>query len=131
LQRCRESDRSGGTDFRGYFQASELDVNGDGRRDLIVQPTSCLIGAHSTTLWIFTNSNQRLLPGFERVFMKQADYLKVLRTSTNGYRDMESGYATALELYGTIWKFDGTRYQPSSCWIEDRARRVTRIRCDQ
>src|SRR5438034_10995406 len=80
LQRCRESDRSGGTDFRGYFQASELDVNGDGRRDLIVQATSCLIGAHSAPFWIFTNSNQRLLPGYERVFMKQADYLKVLRT---------------------------------------------------
>jgi hypothetical protein len=112
---------------------SAIDINGDGAADVIAQGLSgCFTGAHSTTFFVFSKSEVRLSPGYDLVLTTPADYLEVRRTSTNGYRDVETGYHTALEMYSTVWKFDGQKYQPRECAVETfRTRKRARVPCER
>lgn len=112
---------------------SAMDINGDGAADVIAQGVSgCFIGAHSTTFFVFSRSEVRLSPGYDLVLTTPADYLEVKRTSTNGYRDVETGYHTAIEMYATVWKFDGQRYEPRECTVETfRTRKKARVPCER
>jgi hypothetical protein len=114
-----------------YFNASSLDINGDGLPDLVIQAGEfCLQGAHNTPFWIFTK-----LPadvgGYQVVFKTQTDWLDIRKTSTNGYRDIADVGHTAVTLFTTILRFDGQKYQPRACSVEDlRTKRVTRVACN-
>jgi hypothetical protein len=114
-----------------YFVASSFDINGDGLRDLVIQAgDSCLQGAHNTPFWIFTK-----LPadvgGYQLIFKTQTDWLDIRKTSTNGYRDIADAGHTAVTLFTTTLKFDGQKYQPRACTVENlRTKRVTRVACN-
>jgi hypothetical protein len=61
-----------------------------------------------------------------------ADYLQVRSTSTDGHRDIETGSHTAPEMYSTVWKFDGQKYQPRECTVETfRTRKRARVSCER
>jgi len=110
---------------------SAVDINGDALPDLIAQAgPGCFMGAHATTFWAFAGYSTRFGNGVDLVLMTPGDFLRVLASVSNGYRDIETGYATAAEVYATIWKFDGDRYQPRECTIKDfKTGRVQRTRC--
>jgi hypothetical protein len=131
LKQCQKSEFGRESDITKHFAASAVNINNDGQQDLIVQAqTLCFMGAHNTTFWVFAKVEQRLFPGYDLIFAERADFLGVLKTSTNGYRDIETASHTALELYTTTWKFDGQKYQPRLCTIEDfRTKKVVRVRC--
>ena len=114
-----------------YFVASSLDINRDGSRDLVIQAgESCLQGAHNTPFWIFTKLPANV-GGYRLVFKTQTDWLDIRETSTNGYRDIADVAHTAVTLFTTILKFDGQKYQPRACSVEDlRTKRVTRVACN-
>ncbi len=130
LRECQQFELSE-PNIENHFAASSVNINNDGQQDLIVQAqTLCFMGAHNTTFWVFAKVEQRLFPGYDLIFADHADFLDVLKTSTNGYRDIESASHTALELYTTVWKFDGQKYQPRLCSIADfRTKKVVRVRC--
>lgn len=132
LKRCQSDEFSRQINIANHFAASRINLNGDSQVDVIVQAqTSCFMGAHSTTFWVFTEVEQRLSPGHDLVFSIASDFMKVSRLSTNGYRDIETASHTAVELYTTVWKFDGSKYEPRVCSIEDfRTKKVTRVKCE-
>lgn len=132
LKQCQQSDLGlRESDISNHFAASVVNINNDGEQDLFVQAqTSCFMGAHSTTFWIFAKVEQRLFPGYDLIFSVSTDGLEILKTYTNGYRDIRATGHTAIELYSTTWKFDGQKYQPRQCTIEDlRTKKVVRVRC--
>ena len=131
LKQCQSGDWSE-SNITNHFAATKINLNGDKQSDLIVQAqTICFMGAHNTKFWIFTDVGQRLSPGYELVFDMSADFLAVLKTATNGYRDIETGSHTAVEIYTTNWKFDGQKYQPRECKVENfTTKKVSRIKCD-
>ncbi len=133
LKQCQSDEFSRQTNIAKHFAATKINLNGDKQLDLIVQAqTSCFMGAHNTTFWIFTEVEQRLSPGHDLVFSIAADFMGVLKTSTNGYRDIETASHTALELYTTVWKFDGSKYEARVCKIEDfKTKKVTRVKCEE
>lgn len=124
---CQVTEAEAAADLTG----SRLDINGDGALDLIAQGTGgCFIGAHSTTFYVFSKAETRLAPGYDLLLTVPADYLEIRRTSTNGFRDIEAGYHTALEMYSTVWKFDGQKYQPRECAVETfKTRKRARVPC--
>jgi hypothetical protein len=121
------------SDASGDLAGSSLDINGDGVRDLVTQATGgCFMGAHATHFWVFSKAETRLAPGYDLVFAAMADYLEVLRTKTNGFRDIETGNHTAVEMYMTLWKFDGEKYQAKECAVENfETRKRVRILCQR
>lgn len=136
LKSCLKEDGQTEADVSKHLAASEVNVNDDGARDLIVQAQSlCFMGAHLTVWWVFSKVEggfgAKVRPGYELVFTGRGDGLKVLKTATNGFRDIESmSFAGAgTQFYYTVWKFDGREYKARLCTTK-RGRRVSRVKCE-
>jgi hypothetical protein len=135
LKECLKEEGQTEADVPKHFAASEVNVNDDGARDLIVQAQSlCFMGAHLTVWWVFSKnegeSGARSRPGYELVFTGGGDGLTILKTATNGFRDIEtmsfSGAGTQFSY--TVWKFDGGGYKASICTVRNRGK-VSRVKC--
>lgn len=114
-----------------HFAASKINLDGDGRQDLLVQAqTGCFMGAHNTTFWLFVDVDRKSNARYKLVFDTAVDFLKVLKTSANGYRDIETASHTAVELYTIRWKFDGRKYVKSECRLTDENNKTSVIKCD-
>lgn len=134
LKHCLEDEPN----LEEHFAASRININSDAVPDLIVQATSlCFMGAHSTTWWIFSNTTAkfglRILPSHEPVFSGRGDFLNVLNTKTNEFRDISiSNFAGAgTQLYEVIYKFDGQVYQPRVCTVKNDGGSPVYVRCEQ
>ncbi len=134
VQTCIEHAGESAAEIARGLVGSSIDINGDGVLDLVAQAASsrCFMGAHSTTFWVFSKAETRLAPGYDLTLTSGADYLAVLRKKTNGFRDIETGNHTAVEMYTTVWKFDGEKYQPRECAVETfRTRKKVRVLCQR
>jgi hypothetical protein len=133
LRTCLKMDGSNEAALPKYFVASAIDINNDGRRDLVVQAGKyCLQGAHVTAFWIFTKGDKDYA-NYELVFTTHTDWLDVLPTSTNGYRDIREIGHNAVKLFTTVWRFGGQKYRPTDCTIQDalQRRKAIRVRCSK
>jgi hypothetical protein len=135
LKECLKQEGQTEADVPKHFTASEVNVNDDGARDLVVQAQSlCFMGAHLTVWWVFSKVGggfgARVGPGYDLVFTGGGDGLKVLKTATNGFRDIEtmsfSGAGTQFSY--TVWKFDGGGYKARICTVKN-GRKVSRVKC--
>ena len=116
-----------------YFAASSVNINDDSLPDLLVQAGEfCLQGAHNTPFWIFTRTSRHVEDGYRLVFKTQTDGLDIRKISTHGYRDIADMGHTAVSAFTTILKFDGHKYRPSSCTVEDlETKRTSRVACNR
>lgn len=137
LKECLKEEGQTEADVPKHFAASEVNVNDDGARDLVVQAQSlCFMGAHLTVWWVFSKVEGgfggRVEPGYDLVFTGGGDGLSLLKTKTNGFRDIETmNFAGAgTQFFYTVWKFDGSEYKARVCTVEERGRR-SRVRCDR
>lgn len=129
LEQCQQDEFSRKANAAEHFAASKINLNGDQWLDLIVQAqTHCFMGAHNTTFWIFTGKSETT---YELTFDIAVDFLEILKTSTKGYRDIETASHTAVELYSVRWKFDSQKYQKSECKVRDsETEKMRKIKCD-
>lgn len=131
LEKCKQNEFLRQSNDTNYFAASKINLDGDRQTDLIVQAqTPCFMGANNTTFWIFTGNVQKSASAYALVFDVAADFLKILRTSTKGFRDIETASHTAVELYTIRWKFDGQKYKQSQCTVTDEYDKVTKVKCN-
>ncbi|MGH9905048.1 MAG: hypothetical protein ACRD8U_05610 [Pyrinomonadaceae bacterium] len=101
--------------FASWFTASEIDLNDDDNRDLVVQGTHPrLLGANLAPFWIFRKTSQ----GNELVLSVSALGLELLNTKTNGYKNILARQATSIEVRNTSYEFDGHKYQKRHSWVE-------------
>lgn len=101
----------GQADLAESLQAKHIDLNGDARPEYIIigddGPKHCLLGERTFPTWLY----RRTPSGYE-LLLTDANDIKPLATSTNGYRDLDSFAALgAFEAVGVIYKFDGRRYR--------------------
>src|SRR5438067_4974951 len=80
LKHCLEVTGETRTDAAKDLSASEININGDTERDLIVQGMSgCFIGAHNTGWWMFSKVKgrfgARVRPGYYLAFSGRGDSL--------------------------------------------------------
>jgi hypothetical protein len=63
-----------------WFAASEIDLNGDGRKDLIVKAKdACLYGANQAPFWIFENAAD----GYQKILSASGLQLDVLAKNSS------------------------------------------------
>lgn len=91
---------------KSWFLASEVHLAGPEERDVVVVGVGRLAGANVTTFWVF----RPRLHGFELLLKASAHDLAIRSTRTNGYRDIETLVATAVQSSRTVFRFDGNRY---------------------
>jgi len=130
LAQCQQEADLRRSDAAEHFAASTISLNDDGRKDLLVQAqTGCFTGAHNTTFWLFARNNKKSAD-YELIFDIAVDFLKVLKTSAEKYRDIETASHTAVELYTINWEFDGRKYRKSRCRLTNENNRTSEIKCD-
>jgi hypothetical protein len=90
-----------------WFLASEIHLKDGGSPDLVVMPANrCLFGANIVPFWVFRNT----IKGHQLVLSESDFILELLKTRTNGYRDIRMVGLTATEELITIYKFEGRKY---------------------
>jgi hypothetical protein len=115
-----------------HFAATHVNINSDKRQDLIVQAqTPCFMGAHNTSFWLFTVNADKQTQNFQLTFDTAVDSLSVLKTYSQGFRDLETRSQTLNEIYTIRWRFDSRKYQPYKCkTINLKTNKVQNVRCN-
>lgn len=105
-----------------FFQIAQLDLNGDAHPDYFVRPASApycsaFYGAHLFRYWLITSHSGPHGPAYQIVLHNGSDEFRVLAASSHHYRDLQVISHNAVEIYTSIWRFDGHAYQPRSCRV--------------
>ena len=97
--------RDGKTDYlvSGLFASINVDMTGSGKTEIL----DCLCGARRCHEWLYINTGD----GYRLVFSVKDGGIIVLKTYTNGYRDLSVESVAGNSRPSTkIYKFDGTGY---------------------
>lgn len=98
-----------GVQESAWFEASEFDLNGDGRRDLIIKPKHpCLYGANQGPFWIF----QSVSDGYQKVLAANGLKLTILPRKTNSFSAIEVSKVVGMNGQSTQFRFSRGKYQP-------------------
>jgi hypothetical protein len=137
LGRCLKENGETLSDVAKHFSATKVGLNGDDVRDIVVQAeSSCFMGAHLTTWWLFRNrggkSGAKGAPAYDLILSVRGDGLSIYRTETKGLRDVEtvSIAGAGSQLYTAVWKFDGREYRRRLCAVVSGGKKV-RVECDR
>ena len=91
-----------------WFAASEIDLNGDNRRDLVIKPKdACLYGANQGPFWIFQNRTD----GYLKILSASGLQLKVLPKKINSFNEIEISKVVSMKPASDIYVFDKEKYQ--------------------
>jgi hypothetical protein len=91
-----------------WFVGSNIHLNDDHLPDLVVMAANPrLLGANIVPFWIFHNTPQGHQLGLHTMTLG----LKVLKSKTNGYRDISTTEVAAGEIFDTVYTFNGTEYR--------------------
>ena len=118
-----------------HFGASVIDVgnNPNHLRLMVVQATSCLLGAHNTGFWILSKKRYEPVAAYRKVFETRADGFAVDTKTGHAYPDLSILSHTAVEGFESRFKYSRGKYRQASCYVfplgEDPPTR--RIRCSQ
>lgn len=92
-----------------WFAVSEIDLNGDRRKDLIIKAKdSCLFGANQGPFWIFQNR----IDGWQKIFSADGLQLAVLPKKTNSFKQIKISKAVSMKPASKIYIFKGGKYVP-------------------
>jgi hypothetical protein len=107
---------SEGNDPAAHFNASLIDLNGDGKAEYEIGESdpsnSPFCGVSGLcAFWLYRKVGDRW-----EMLLSASGGLLLLKTQTSGYRDISSdSWGGANDKYTTIFKFDGRRYRASEC----------------
>jgi len=97
--------------LKSWFAASEIDLNDDDTPELVVRAVNPhLFGANLVPFWIFRKGPK----GHELILSVNALGLEVLRTKTNGYKNIVATKSTAREILSDSYGFDLDKYERQS-----------------
>ena len=116
LRDCLKEPQDGSRPSEEDMTVEELDLNRDGVKEYEVQLSGmCACGAHNCTIYLYRRSGQ----GFESILESASGLgIELLRTSTNGYRDIQiNAHNNAATEGRTVYKFDGTQYKEAGSTI--------------
>jgi len=113
-------DTAGITQVGDNLSVTQVDLNGDGRFELVVESTGSpgdamqcfLCGPRRCNLWIYQSAQDsyKLLLNSWSV-----DDFAALKTSTNGYLDLQVQMPAGNNFVLIRYKFDGNQYQQKGC----------------
>ena len=98
------------------LEGSLVNLNRDRQPDLFIQGDN---GANITGFWLFRNMGSK----WKMVLYSRAAWLDIKRTLTKGFYDVEIHAASAVTMWGSVYKFDGVKYVPRGCWESDMQQR--------
>jgi hypothetical protein len=100
-------------DERRLFAVVKLSLNDDLYPDFFIRPAlqpycQTFYGAHLFRYWFVTSKEVNGINEYNIAFWSGGDGVRVLSSITNGYHDIQVLSHTALELYTSTLKYNGT-----------------------
>lgn len=92
--------------------ARTIDLNGDGASEYLVEGQDlgkCISGNKFHAIWVY----RKVKTGFQMILGSSSTRVSVLKTSSNGYKDIREVSVDGHTTYTTTYKFDGDKYQPN------------------
>lgn len=91
-----------------WFAASEIDLNGDRRADLIIKAKdACLYGANQGPFWIFLSAAD----GFQKILSASGLQLAVLTKKDDSYSRIKISKVVAMKPSSEIYGFRAGKYR--------------------
>ncbi len=123
VRKCAKEYKLEKAELPRLFLAYPTNLNDDDASDYLVVPNPSkyfcigLNGAHAVAIWAIAGGITFGENVFIAVLHSYNDQLTVLRTSTNGWRDLQTDYyvQAGAASYRTVWKFNGIAYLPTEC----------------
>jgi len=113
---CVEKEEGGTRAAEENMTVTEVDVNRDGVSEYEVELSGpCTCGMVNCSIYLYRQS----AAGYDSILSDAAGLgLELLKTSTNGYRDLQvDGRDSAATMGITIYKFDGKQYHSARSMI--------------
>jgi hypothetical protein len=100
---------------RAWFSAATVHLGGKGEKDIIIMGIGPVRGANVTSFWIFRPRGT----GFELIVAGAvAHTLEIMQTRTNGYCDIDTFSATAVDLTTNHLRFRDGAYRLISSEVD-------------
>ncbi len=97
-----------GVNEAAWFAASELDLNGDRRLDLIIKAKdACLFGANQGPFWVF----QKMPDGYRQLLSASGLHLAVLPKKVNSFSQIKISKVASRKPASRIYSFRAGKYQ--------------------
>lgn len=101
-------EKGAGVDESKWFAASHIDLNADGRLDLIVKAAdACLFGANQGPFWIFQN----LPDGYQKLLSAHGLQLAVLPRKNNSFSQIKISKVVAMQPSSETFSYKAGKYQ--------------------
>ena len=116
VRECVEKEEGGTRKAEEDMTVTEVDVNRDGVSEYEVELSGqCTCGMVNCSIYLYRQS----AAGYESLLPDAAGLgLELLKTTTNGYRDLQIDYRdTAATQGSTTYKFDGKQYREARSTI--------------
>lgn len=105
---CFQEKSGGVANEAEWFAASEIDLNNDGRKDLIVKAEDdCLFGANQGPFWIFQNRAD----GYQKILSASGLQLAVLTKKTNSFNQIKISKIVSMKPSSETYLFRAGKYQ--------------------
>lgn len=116
----RESHRGNESTLFRHFKVKRVDLNNDKLPEYIVEANDDVNGQGGcfgdwrghADIWIYRKTTSGYEPLMSGLFSVG---VKLLKTSTNGYRDLKDTGHNGVMLVETIYEFDESRYKAVQC----------------
>ena len=103
-----------------HFKVKQVDLNQDKQPEYIVEANDDVNGLGGCfgdwrghfAIWIYRKTTSGYEPLVTGLFSVG---VQLLKTSTNGYRDLKDSGHNGVLLIDTIYEFDGSRYKAAQC----------------
>jgi hypothetical protein len=94
-------------DVDRLFKGRELKLGPQGEKDLVVIGEGSMSGADNTWFWLV-----RVLPSHAQVVLwVGANQIGLLKSKTNGFRDIQSGWCSAAACETKTFRYDHGQYE--------------------
>lgn len=104
---CFEKKGAGANESK-WFAASAIDLNGDGRDDLVIKAAAaCLYGANQGPFWIFAN----LTDGYQKILTADGLQLAVLPKKSNSFNQIKISKVVRMKPASEIFSYKTGEYQ--------------------
>ncbi len=90
-----------------WFEAAALDLNGDGRSDLVIKPKDpCLFGANQGPFWIF----QDLPDGYQKILATEGLQLIIMPSKFNSFHVIQVSKVIRMRSIESRYRFSKGQY---------------------
>jgi hypothetical protein len=97
-----------GVSEAAWFAASEIDLNGDRKMDLIIKAKDgCLFGANQGPFWVF----QKMPDGYQQVLAAHGLQLAVLPKKVNSFKQIKISKIVSMKQASRIYSLKAGKYQ--------------------